>query len=59
MGKILLQNGYSFDGKDLRMSGTTGEMLPAYVLEDQIFISDLNIWFRTKCMQECVVDIPL
>lgn len=37
MGKILVKNGFSFDGKDLLMSGTTGEMLPAYVFSGPIY----------------------
>jgi len=42
MGKILVKNGFSFDGKDLLMSGTTGEMLPAYVFSGPIFYQRLK-----------------
>jgi len=31
MGKILIKHGYSFDGKDLLMSGITGQMLECFV----------------------------
>ena len=48
MGKILLQNGYSFDGKDLLMSGTTGEMLPAYVFSGPIFYQRLKHMVQDK-----------
>lgn len=42
MGKILVKNGFSYDGKDLLMSGTTGEMLPAYVFSGPIFYQRLK-----------------
>jgi len=31
MRKLLIANGYSYDGKDLLTSGITGELLPCYV----------------------------
>jgi DNA-directed RNA polymerase III subunit RPC2 len=36
-GKILVQNGFSSDGKDLLMSGITGEMLPCFVFSGPIY----------------------
>lgn len=42
MGKLLTQHGYSFDGKDLLMSGTSGEMLPCYVFSGPIFYQRLK-----------------
>ena len=42
MGKVLLQHGYSFDGKDLLMSGVTGEMLPCYIFSGPIFYQRLK-----------------
>eukprot|EP00349_Pseudokeronopsis_sp_Brazil_P004808 CAMPEP_0202969532 /NCGR_PEP_ID=MMETSP1396-20130829/15304_1 /ASSEMBLY_ACC=CAM_ASM_000872 /TAXON_ID= /ORGANISM="Pseudokeronopsis sp., Strain Brazil" /LENGTH=67 /DNA_ID=CAMNT_0049697191 /DNA_START=384 /DNA_END=587 /DNA_ORIENTATION=+ len=37
MGKLLIENGYSFDGKDALLSGLTGEMLPCYVFSGPIY----------------------
>jgi len=37
MGRVLVKHGYSFDGKDMLMSGITGEMLPCYVFSGPIF----------------------
>jgi len=42
MGRILVKHGYSFDGKDLLMSGITGEMLPCYVFSGPIFYQRLK-----------------
>lgn len=36
-GKILVENGFSSDGKDLLMSGITGEMLPCFVFSGPIY----------------------
>ena len=37
MGEILVKNGYNFDGKDMLMSGITGEPLPCFVFSGPIF----------------------
>lgn len=37
VGKLLIKNGYSFDGKDALISGITGEMLPCYVFSGPIY----------------------
>ena len=42
MGKQLVKNGYSFDGKDVLMSGITGEILPCYVFSGPIFYQRLK-----------------
>lgn len=48
VGKILVENGFSFDGKDLLMSGITGEMLPAYVFSGPIFYQRLKHMVQDK-----------
>jgi DNA-directed RNA polymerase III subunit RPC2 len=42
MGKLLLKHGYSFDGKDLLMSGITGEMIPCFVFSGPVFYQRLK-----------------
>lgn len=42
VGKILIQNGYSFTGKDCLMSGITGEYLNCYVFSGPIFYQRLK-----------------
>ncbi len=48
MGKILVQHGYSFDGKDLLMSGITGEMLPCFVFSGPIYYQRLKHMVQDK-----------
>lgn len=35
--KLLIKNGYSFDGKDCLMSGITGELIPCFVFSGPIY----------------------
>lgn len=37
MGKLLIKHGYSFDGKDVLMSGITGELLHCFVFTGPIY----------------------
>lgn len=37
MTKLLTKAGYSSDGKDVLISGITGEMLPCYVFQGPIY----------------------
>lgn len=37
MSQILREHGFSFDGKDLLISGITGEMLPCFVFSGPIY----------------------
>ena len=48
MGRILVKHGYSFDGKELLMSGITGEMLPCYVFSGPIFYQRLKHMVQDK-----------
>ena len=48
MGKILVKHGYSVDGKDLLMSGITGEMLPCYVFSGPIYYQRLKHMVQDK-----------
>ena len=48
MGQILQDHGYSFDGKDLLMSGITGEMLPCYVFSGPIYYQRLKHMVQDK-----------
>lgn len=43
----MVDHGFSFDGKDLLYSGTTGEMLNAYVFSGPIFYQRLK-----HCVQD-------
>ena len=42
VGKILIENGYSFTGKDCLISGITGEYLNCYVFSGPIFYQRLK-----------------
>ena len=48
MGKILIKHGYSFDGKDMLISGITGEALPYYVFSGPIFYQRLKHMVQDK-----------
>jgi len=48
MGKVLVKHGYSFDGKDMLMSGLTGEMLPCFVFSGPIFYQRLKHMVQDK-----------
>ena len=48
MGRILVAHGYSFEGKDLLMSGITGEMLPCYVFSGPIYYQRLKHMVQDK-----------
>ena len=48
MGRLLVQNGYSFDGKDVLMSGITGEILPCFVFSGPIFYQRLKHMVQDK-----------
>ncbi len=48
MGKLLLKHGYSFDGKDLLMSGITGEMIPCFVFSGPVFYQRLKHMVQDK-----------
>ena len=48
MGRLLVKHGYSFDGKDLLMSGITGEMLPCYVFSGPIYYQRLKHMVQDK-----------
>jgi len=48
MGRVLVKHGYSFDGKDMLMSGITGEMLPCYVFSGPIFYQRLKHMVQDK-----------
>lgn len=47
-GKILLEHGFSSDGKDLLMSGITGEMLPCFVFSGPIYYQRLKHMVQDK-----------
>jgi DNA-directed RNA polymerase III subunit RPC2 len=48
MGKLLLKHGYSFDGKDLLMSGITGEMIPSFVFSGPVYYQRLKHMVQDK-----------
>lgn len=48
MGRLLVQNGYSFDGKDVLMSGITGEIVPCFVFSGPIFYQRLKHMVQDK-----------
>jgi len=48
MGAILIQNGYSYSGKDFVTSGITGESLPAYVFFGPIYYQKLKHMVQDK-----------
>ena len=47
-GKILVEHGFSCDGKDLLMSGITGEMLPCFVFSGPIYYQRLKHMVQDK-----------
>lgn len=47
-GEILRQHGFSPDGKDLLMSGITGEMLPCFVFSGPIYYQRLKHMVQDK-----------
>jgi DNA-directed RNA polymerase III subunit RPC2 len=42
MGKVLLEHGFSPDGKDILVSGLTGELIPCYVFSGPIYYQRLK-----------------
>lgn len=48
MGKILVKHGFSFDGKDLLMSGITGQMLECFVFQGPIYYQRLKHMVQDK-----------
>ena len=48
MGKLLVEHGYSYDGKDVLMSGLTGEILPCFVFSGPIFYQRLKHMVQDK-----------
>lgn len=47
-GKILVENGFSSDGKDLLISGITGEMLPCFIFSGPIYYQRLKHMVQDK-----------
>jgi len=47
-GKILTEHGFSFDGKDLLISGMTGELIPCYVFSGPIYYQRLKHMVQDK-----------
>ncbi|CAL1697964.1 unnamed protein product [Somion occarium] len=48
MSRILIENGFSYGGKDMLTSGITGESMEAYVYFGPIYYQ--SIWSWTRCM---------
>jgi DNA-directed RNA polymerase III subunit RPC2 len=48
MSKVLIENGFSYDGKDYLTSGITGEPLPAYVFTGPIYYQKLKHMVQDK-----------
>lgn len=48
MGKILVEHGFSADGKDCLMSGITGEIIPCYVFSGPIYYQRLKHMVQDK-----------
>ena len=48
MGKLLVQHGYSFDGKEVLMSGLSGEILPCFVVSGPIYYQRLKHMVQDK-----------
>jgi len=48
MSKVLIENGFSYDGKDYLTSGITGEPLPAYVFMGPIYYQKLKHMVQDK-----------
>lgn len=48
MSQVLIDNGYSYDGKDYLTSGITGESLPAYVFKGPIYYQKLKHMVQDK-----------
>ena len=42
MSKILIKNGFSYDGKDALISGTSGEYIRCYIFSGPIFYQRLK-----------------
>lgn len=43
MSRILIENGYSYCGKDLLTSGITGETLQAYIFFGPVYYQKLKV----------------
>lgn len=56
MGRVLIQNGFSYNGKDMLTSGVTGEPLSAYIFMGPIYYQKLKhmvmdkMHARSKCV---------
>jgi DNA-directed RNA polymerase III subunit RPC2 len=48
MSKVLVEHGFSSDGKDMLMSGITGEMLPCFVFSGPIYYQRLKHMVQDK-----------
>lgn len=48
MGKELIKHGYSYQGKDLLISGITGELLPCYVFCGPVYYQRLKHMVQDK-----------